>query len=103
MSKIYTALGANVFVKEIERETKIGDLYIPDSLDADFVFGEVISAGPGNFVNGSFIPTNVVPGDMVAFNKVSGTKISLNGMKLIRVNAHDIIAKEVEGEILDNW
>lgn len=100
MSKYYKALGQNVFVKEIVRENKIGDLFVPDSLDADFTFGEVISTGDGGFVNGNFNPTCVKAGDIVAFPKISGTKITLNGMKLIRVFCNDIMAVEVEGEIL---
>ena len=39
-NKIYTALGPNVFVEEIKKENKVGDLYIPDSVDLDFTYGE---------------------------------------------------------------
>lgn len=102
MSKIYVALGQNVFVKEIQRENKVGDFYIPDSLDVDFTFGEVVSCSDGYWDKGSFIPTNIVIGDHVAFPKISGTKINFNNEKLIRVNAADIVAKEIEGYIEEN-
>lgn len=97
--KIYTALGPNVFVKEIKQENKVGELYIPDSIDLDFTYGEVISVSDGYFHQGYFTPATVVIGDKVCFPKTAGTKITLNGMKLIRVFASDIMAKEIEGEI----
>lgn len=97
--KIYVALGPNVFVKEIQRENKVGDFYIPDSLDIDFTFGEVVSASGGYYENGTFIPATVFIGDHVAFPKISGTKVTFNNEKLIRVNMADIVAKEVEGHI----
>lgn len=100
--KMYVAIGPNVFVKEAERETKFGDWIIPDSLDVDFTYGEVISCGEGYFKNGSFVPSPVGVGDKVAFPKVSGTKVSFNGHKYVRVFMEDIVAKEVEGHIVDD-
>ena len=99
MSKIYTALGPNVFIKEIKKETTIGAMIVPDSLDADFTFGEVISCSEGYFKDGSFVPATVQIGDMVAFAKISGTKVNFNGEQMIRVYAADIVAKEIDGEI----
>ena len=101
MSKMYAALGANVFVKEIEQQTMIGDWVVPDSLDVDFTFGEVISCAEGYFDKGSFVPANVVIGDKVAFPKVAGTKVTFNGMQMIRVLMYDIVAKEIEAEVKD--
>lgn len=100
--RIYVALGQNVFVKEIEKELKKGAWIVPDSLDVDFTFGEVISCGEGYFDKGTFIPTNVKVGDKIAFPKISGTKVNFNGQKLIRVYMQDIVAKEVEGKILED-
>ena len=40
-------------------------------------------------------------GDVIAFPKVAGTKITFGGKKYIRVYASDVVAKEVEGEILE--
>lgn len=102
MNKMYTALGPNVFVKEIKRENKVGEFYIPDSLDVDFTFGEVISCSEGYFDKGSFIPANVAIGDKVMFAKVSGTKVTLNNQQLIRVYMADIIAKETNGYIVED-
>ena len=99
--KIYAALGPNVFVKEKETELKKGDWVIPDSLDLDFTFGEVISCGEGYFDHGSYIPAQIKVGDIVAFPKISGAKLTLNGTKFIKVHMADIMAKEVDGKIID--
>jgi chaperonin GroES len=98
MSKVFVALGQNVFVEEQVQEQQIGSLYIPDSLDVDFTFGKVVSCDAGFYQNGTFIPSPVEIGDVVCFPKISGTKVTLNGKKVIRVYASDIVAKEVEGE-----
>ena len=102
MSKIYVGLNKNVFVKEIEKENKVGTFYVPDSLDVDFTYGEVITCSEGFFDNGSFVPAFVKSGDVVCFPKIAGTKVTLNNQKLIKVDMTDIIAKEVEGEIIDD-
>lgn len=99
--KMYAAIGPNVFVKEAEKEIKKGDWIIPDSLDVDFTFGEVISCSEGYFDHGNFVPANVAIGDKVAFPKVSGTKVTFNGQKYIRVFMSDITAKEVTAKIVD--
>ena len=100
-NKMYAAVGPNVFVKEIVRENKVGDWIIPDSLDVDFTFGEVVSCSSGYWQKGTFVPTEVQIGDKIAFAKISGTKVNFNGEKLIRVYAADIVAKEIEAEIVE--
>lgn len=100
---LYQAMGPNVFVKEIVKENKIGDLYIPDSVNNDFTYGEVISVSDGYFDYGSFVPANVQPGDKIVFNKISGTKMNFGeGNDFIRVYMADILAKETKGEILND-
>jgi len=101
MGKIYKAMGNNIFVKEIEKEFTVGGLVIPDSLEDDFVYGEIISCCEVYTENGTYINSPYAPGDIVVFPKISGTKISLGGEKYIRVRANDIIAKEVDGQILN--
>lgn len=99
--KIYKALGRNVFVKEIATDMTVDNTWIiPDSVDNDFTFGEVLSVAEGYFERGNFIPAAVATGDKVVFPKVAGTKVTLNGEKLIRVFMDDIIAKEIDGEVL---
>lgn len=98
-NKIYVAMGQNIFCEEIKKENKIGTLIVPDSIDLDFTYAEIISCQNGFFENGTFIATNLQPGDIIAFPKVCGTKITLDGRTMIRVYFKDIIAKQVDGEI----
>ena len=101
MSKIYKAIGNNVFVKEIEREEKVGDLFIPDSLSNDFTYGEIISCSDVYIDNGTFVNPPFGVGDVIVFPKVSGTKITLGGEKYTRVRVNDVIAVETDGQILN--
>ena len=101
MEKIYKALGPNVFVEEVKKEIKVGGLYVPDSLEQDFTYGEVISCAEGYWDKGSFIPSNIQIGDIVVFPKVSGTNITLGGKKYIRVYQADIMAVEAEGQVIE--
>lgn len=97
--KIYTAVNDNVFVKEIKQEIKQGSMFLPDSLDNDFIYGEVISISEGYWDHNTFIPSVVNNGDIIAFPKISGIKVNLNGMSLIRLKQSDIVAKQVSGRI----
>ena len=100
--KFFHAMNQNIFCEEIKKENKVGTLYVPDSIDLDFTYAEIISCENGFFDNGTFIPTGLQPGDIIAFPKVCGTKITLNGRNMIRVFFKDIFAKEVDGEIVDD-
>lgn len=75
MSRHYVALHDNLFVKEIKPTREVGALIIPDSLDDDFTFGVVVSAGGGSFQNGNYVPMAVKVGDEVCFPKTMGQKI----------------------------
>ena len=100
--KVYVAMNSNVFVKEIKQEAKQGSMLLPDSLDNDFIFGEVISVAEGFYnQNGMFIPSMIAPGDIVVFPKISGTKVNFNKIPMIRVMQQDIVAKQVSGTIED--
>lgn len=99
--KVYVALNSNVFVKEIKQEAKQGSMILPDSLDNDFIFGEVISVAEGYWDHGTFVPSTVAPGDIVAFPKISGTKVNFNKIPMLRVMQADIVAKQVNGKIED--
>ncbi len=95
--KVYVAVNSNVFVKEIKQEAKHGSMYLPDSLDNDFIFGEVVSVSEGYFDHGMFVQSCVQLGDVVAFPKIAGTKINFNNIPMIRVMQSDIVAKQVLG------
>jgi len=102
MDKMYAAINSNVFVKEIQQEPRQGSMLLPNSLDDDFTFGEVISVAEGYFDHGNFVQSCVQTGDIVAFPKISGTKVNFNSIPLIRVMQSDIVAKQVEGKILED-
>lgn len=97
MKKFY-AVGKNVFVKEIEQETKVGDFIIPDSINVDFTIGEIVSVDTGYYENGMYITNQFSVGNIIAFPKVAGTKVTLDGEKLTRVMVNDIVAVQREGE-----
>jgi chaperonin GroES len=99
MAKKYQALLDNVFVKENKTTRKVGVLDIPDTIDSDFVFGTVVSAGSGTFENGNYCPMPVGLGDEVVFPKTVGAAINFNGEELILVKASDIIASMQDVEI----
>lgn len=96
MLENYEALGQNVFVKELKAEEKVGGFVIPDNLEADFTYSQVVLCSSGYYDHGMFIAATVAPGDYVLFPKVSGTKVTLGGEKLIRVYMQDIVAKKVK-------
>lgn len=104
MSKQFVALHDNLFIREKKQERKVGSMIIPDSVDADFTFGTVVSAGEGTFENGHFMPMSVRVGDEVCFPKTMGTKINFVGNEeLILVKEAHITAKleEIEVKIED--
>ena len=98
-NKIFVAVGKNVFCRELKQENKVGELYIPESINTDFVKAEIITCGEGYFADGRFVPSQFKSGDVILFPKVSGVKVTLNGEECIRVYQEDIVAVERIGEI----
>ena len=101
MSKKYVALDGNVFVKEKKIEHRIGAFTMPDSLDVDYTFGTVVSAGPGTYENGRFVKNTLQYGDEIVFPRTVGSKTHFNNEEeLILVRACDVIARleEVDDE-----
>lgn len=95
MSKQFTALQDNIFVKEKKQERRIGNMVIPDTIDADFTFGTVVSVGSGKWTsNGSFVPVDISIGDEICFPRTMGQKINFVGdTELILVKESAVIAK----------
>lgn len=95
MSKQFTALQDNIFVKEKKQERRIGNMVIPDTIDADFTFGTVVSVGNGKWTsNGSYIPLEIHVGDEICFPRTMGQKINFVGdTELILVKESAVIAK----------
>ena len=96
MSKQYEIFGQNVFVRELKKEKVVNGFVMPETLETDFTYGEVVYCSLGYYDHGIYITAQVVPGDKVLFPKISGTKVTLNDEKLIRVYMSDIICKELE-------
>ena len=97
MSKKYVALDGNVFVKEKKIEHRIGAFTIPDNLDVDYTFGTVVSAGPGTYEHGQYIPNTLQVGDEIVFPRTVGSKTHFNNEEeLILVRACDVIARMEE-------
>lgn len=97
--KQYVALENNVFVRERKQVRKMGVFEVPNDVDADYSFGTVVSAGPGGFEHGNFVPMSVVVGDEVVFPRTVGSKIYfVNNEELILVRSCDIIAKITDVE-----
>lgn len=99
-NKIFVAVGKNIFCREIKQENKVGELYIPDSINTDFVKAEIITCSEGYFSDGRFVPSQFKSGDVILFPKVSGIKVTLNGEECIRVFQEDVVAVEKVGEII---
>lgn len=100
MSKQFIAVRDNLFIREKKQERTIGSMVIPDSIDADFTFGIVVSAGQGTFENGNYVPMSVGVGDEVCFPKTMGTKINFAGNEeLILVKDSAITAKIADVDI----
>lgn len=91
----YTALNDNVFVKEIQQEITQGSMILPDSLDKDFIYGEVISVASGYNDHGVFVSPCCNVGDVIVFPKISSTKVNLDGKSLLRIKQADIVAKRI--------
>lgn len=92
MTEKYMAVGKNIFCKEIKKENKVGELYIPDSINNDFVEAEIITCGMDWTENGVVVYSKFSPGNVILFPKVSGTKVTLNGEECIRVYHDDVVA-----------
>lgn len=100
MSKQFQAVRDNIFVKEKKQEIKVGCLVIPDSVDVDYTFGTVVSAGSGTYINGNYVPVSVVVGDEICFPKTMGTKITFAGdneeLILVKDSAITAVLKDIQ-------
>lgn len=90
------ALNKAVFVTEVKETQPIeGELYIPDSIDNDFIFGKVYICPEFYYSNGNKVECNIKPDDIVVFPKICGAKVFLQGKSYIKVSIEDLVAKEI--------
>lgn len=83
MKTTFRPLHDNILVKRQEAEkVSAGGLYIPESRQLKSLFGEVLSVGPGRFLEGSSTARRAIevqPGQVVYFRGTSGQEIELDG------------------------
>ena len=86
-------LGDLVLIKEHNRvETTKSGIIIPDSVEGNYVYGDVIAIGPGLFsASGIKIPMTVKMGDGVCLNKQNRSVIKLNEEEYILVRESEIL------------
>ena len=78
-----------------------GSIVIPDNVEDQFQYGEVIGIGEGRFDRyGRNIEMLVNVGDMVLIDKYTGTEISFDGEKYLMIPQVDLLAR-VEPELGD--
>ena len=86
-------LGNRVLIKmkESEETTKSGIILSAGSKEKPQI-AEVISVGPGGFVDGEKVEMQVKKGDKVITSKYSGTEVKYEGEEYIIVKQSDILA-----------
>ena len=93
-------IGDLILVKEQEKIDKTtSGIIIPDSVENDYVYADVISTGPGLFTQtGDRIPMTVKPGDTVVLHKNqsgSNKKIKLKNEKYLLLHESEIVMVSV--------
>ena len=83
--------------KKIDKTTS--GIIIPDSVENDYVYADVISTGPGLFTQtGDRIPMTVKPGDTVVLHKNqsgSNKKIKLENEEYLLLHESEIVMVSV--------
>jgi chaperonin GroES len=83
-------------VRPIEEEEKTsGGIYLPDTAKEKPIQGEVISVGPGKFIEGKGdrVPPPLRAGDRVIFGKYAGTDVRVEGEEFKILEVKDVLAK----------
>lgn len=85
-----------IVVRPIEEEEKTaGGIYLPDTAKQKPQSGEVLSVGPGKYIEskGDRIPLSLKAGDKVIFGKYAGTEVRVDGEDLKILESKDVLAK----------
>ena len=93
-------IGDLILVKEQEKIDKTtSGIIIPDSVENDYMYADVISTGPGLFTQtGDRIPMTVKPGDIVVLHKNqsgSNKKIKLENEEYLLLHESEIVMVSV--------
>lgn len=79
----------DVLVRESKPERK-GIIEIPVGYRPKYLYGQVITVGPGHYQDGVLIPTPVDVGQIVMFESVY-EKLDIDGESLMLVASRDIV------------
>ena len=93
-------IGDLILVKEQEKSDKtVSGIIIPDSVENDYIYADVISTGPGLFTQtGNRIPMSVKAGDTVLVSKNN-----LGGQKKIKLDSIEyVLVREMEISMVSN-
>ena len=85
----------NVAIEEAAADEKSeGGLYIPKTVSqkGNLRFGKVIDVGPGEYVQGFYVPMDIEKGNQVIFDISRTEPIEVDGKKLIICNMVNVIA-----------
>ena len=86
-------LGDLVLIKE-EKRTDVtkGGIILPDSVDDSYIYGKVISVGPGLFTaNGTKIPMSVQVGQTVVIEKQNRRKLKLEEEEYLLIRESELL------------
>lgn len=86
-------LGDLVLIKENEKaQMTSGGIILPDSVDDSYVYGTVVSIGPGLYTaNGVKIPMAVKIGDTVCLNKQTRPKLKMDEEEYLLVRESELL------------
>ena len=87
-------LADRILVRRIEeKETVRGGIIIPDTAKEKPQEGEVVAVGPGRMGDdGKRFVMEVKKGDRVLIGKYSGTEVTIDGVELVIIHEHEILA-----------
>ncbi len=86
-------LGDRVLIRPIEqKETKKGNIIIPDTAKEKPQEGEVVAVGKGKTTDeGKILPMEVKAGDRVLYGTYSGTEIKIDDEEHVIMHQEDIL------------
>ena len=86
-------LSDNIVVKGLTKEetTKSG-IILPDTIDKEKPEqGEVLSVGPGKYVNGQLVPMEIKVGNKILFKKYGPDEFEIDNEKVLVISQDDVV------------
>ncbi len=82
-----------IVVKVCEQtEEKKGSFYMPSNAQEKNEVAEVISVGPGGFIDGKEVKMQIKEGDKVLFARYSGSQFKIDGQEVVIIKQSDVLA-----------